>query len=361
MKEDKTAQNAEEELKENSGGEMNTVQEDGYLSDNIRVLSPWRMVMKRFFRSKLSMVGLAIIIFLFLFSFLGPVCFTTWGEVEQDLSGSKPQPSVMPISFTDDEGNSYDGYIFTIVVYQQNKNDTDLTLTHPLGTDDLGMDIFTRLMYGGRISLSLSLIVVLLETLIGVVLGGLAGYFGKWIDSIIMRIVDMINCIPTLPIMLIISVALDGTGVDGKYKIYYMMVMLTVLGWAGVARIVRGQILMLREQEYMVAAEACGIPSGQQIFKHLIPNVMPQLIVAMTLGLGSVILYEATLGYLGLGVEYPSASWGTIIEAGANADVLRNGYWNMWIPAGICIVLAVLAFNFIGDGLRDALDPKMKR
>ena len=332
-----------------------------FLSDNIRVLSPARMVAKRFFRSKLSVAGLAIIVFLFLFAFLGPV-FSPWGEKQIDDSPAPPQQFVTRIEFEDPEtGESVDAYIAYWDSLGANMNDTRVTGSHWLGTDDLGMDILTRLMYGGRISLTLGFVVVILETVLGVLLGGLAGYFGKWVDMLIMRIVDIINCIPTLPIMLIISVALDGAQVDGRMKIYYMMIMLTALGWAGIARLVRGQILMLREQEYMVASEACGVPVWRQIFKHLVPNVMPQLIVSMTLGLGSVILMEATLGYLGLGVEYPSASWGTMIEAGANADVLRAGYWNMWIPAGICIVLAVLAFNFIGDGLRDAFDPKMKR
>lgn len=331
-----------------------------FLSDNIRVLSPAQMVAKRFFRSKLSVAGLVIIIFLFLFSFVGPL-FSSWGETEADYF-DEPEISVSYVDVEyEADGEMQTAKITTVIQKQINSDSTALTWSHWLGTDDLGMDIMTRLMYGGRISLTLGFVVVLLETFLGVILGGLAGYFGKWVDSLIMRIVDVINCIPTLPIMLIISVALDGVEVDGKYKIYYMMIMLTLLGWSGIARLVRGQILMLREQEYMTAAEACGVPAARQIFKHLIPNVMPQLIVSMTLGLGSVILMEATLGYLGLGVEYPSASWGTIIEAGANPDVLRNGYWNQWIPAGICIVLAVLGFNFIGDGLRDAFDPKMKR
>ena len=371
MNEDKIEQSAEETLETEeilAAEKIESVEqpekaegEKGFLSDNIRVLSPARMVAKRFFRSKLSVAGLVIILFLFAFAFFGPL-FSPWGEKEADNSGSQPIQTVTGITFVDEtSGDTIEAFIVTTIVKSTNMNDTRLTWSHWLGTDDLGMDILTRLMYGGRISLTLGFAVVILETLIGIVLGGLAGYFGKWVDNIVMRLVDILNCIPTLPIMLIISVALDGAEVDGTLKIYYMMIMMTALGWAGIARLVRGQILMLREQEYMVASEACGIPSSRQIFKHLIPNVLPQLIVAMTLGLGSVILMEATLGYLGLGVEYPNASWGTMIEAGANPEVLRSGFWNMWIPAGICIVLAVLAFNFIGDGLRDAFDPKMKR
>ena len=352
-------QKAETEEKSAQNGDDKKT--EGFLSDNIRVLSPGRLVARRFFRSRLSMVGLIIIVALFLFSFVGPL-FSTWGEKTQDLSGGTPIHGVTSFEFKAPDGeNVINAYIETISYPELNRNQTIPSWDHLLGTDDMGMDVLTRLMYGGRISLTLGFVVIILETILGIILGGLAGYFGKWVDAVVMRVVEILSCIPSLPIMLIISVVLDSNGVPGRYKIYYMMVMMTVLGWTGIARLVRGQILMLREQEYMVAANACGIPVSQQIFKHLVPNIMPQLIVTMTLGLGSVILTEATLGFLGLGVEYPSASWGTMIEAGSNPDVLRSGFWNMWIPAGICIVLAVLAFNFIGDGLRDAFDPKMKR
>ena len=215
-------------------------------------------------------------------------------------------------------------------------------------------------MYGGRVSLTLSLLVVLLETVIGVVLGGLAGYFGKWVDTLIMRIIDVFSCIPSLPLLLIIGSVLDGMKVDPNIRIYFMMIFLTLLGWTGVARIVRGQILTLREQEFMVSATARGLSTPRKIFRHLIPNVIPQLIVSMTLGLGSVILMEASLSYMGLGVPLTSASWGGMINDVNDPFILAN-YSNLWVPPGICIVLAVLGFNFVGDGLRDAFDPKAKR
>ena len=139
-----------------------------------------------------------------------------------------------------------------------------------------------------------------------------------------------------------------------------MMIYLTFISWTGTARLVRGQILSLREQEFMVAAEAMGYSTGRKIFKHLVPNVMPQLIVQMTLSLGSMILYESTLSYLNLGVPAPYAAWGTMINVINDTDILQN-YPYVWVPAGICIVIAVLGFNFVGDGLRDALDPKARR
>ena len=133
-----------------------------------------------------------------------------------------------------------------------------------------------------------------------------------------------------------------------------------LLSWPGMARLVRGQILSLREQEYMVAAEAMGYSTGRKVFKHLVPNVMPQLIVSMTLSLGSMILYEASLSYLGMGVQPPYAAWGTMINAASDPNILEN-FINVWAPPGICIIIAVLGFNFVGDGLRDALDPKARR
>ena len=233
--------------------------------------------------------------------------------------------------------------------------------SHLLGTDEQGMDIFVRLMYGGRLSLMISFLAVFLISFLGIVMGGIAGYYGGAIDNIIMRICDILMCLPTLPLMLIIGTVLDANGVDSKYYIYLLMGILSLFSWPGMARLVRGQILFLREQEYMVAAEAMGYSTPRKIFKHLVPNILPQILVSMTLSLGSMILYESTLSYLNLGVRIPYASWGTMIEIiSKRSDILKNNF-NVWGPPGICIVIAVLGFNFIGDGLRDALDPKQRR
>ena len=232
--------------------------------------------------------------------------------------------------------------------------------THWLGTDRYGMDMLTRLMYGGRVSLMIGFIVIIIETVLGVIMGGIAGYFGGWIDDLIMRLVDIFYCIPSMPIILILGAAMDQQRVEPGKRLIYLMLILGILGWAGIARLVRGQILSLREQEFMTATEACGISVRSRIFKHLIPNVIPQLIVNCTMGLGSVIILEATLSFLGLGVKFPFASWGTIINDVNNTYVLTT-YWFIWIPAGLLLLLTVLAFNLVGDGLRDAFDPKMKR
>ena len=326
--------------------------------ETFKEMSPMSLILRRFFRSKLSLVGLLMIIFLFLFSFLGPVIYQKWGEQTQD-----PTVVVKQIQL---EYTTVDEYGNKITITQVLEHSSPLnTLAKPskdhlLGTDADGYDVFVRLMYGGRISLTIGFIVVILETIIGVILGGLAGYFGGWVDQVIMRIVDIFNCIPTLPILLIASALIDSWKLDPDQSIYILMVIITIFSWSGIARLVRGQILSLREQEFIVATEVTGLPTWRKIFVHLIPNVMPQLIVSMTLGLGSVILYESTLSFLGLGVQPPKAAWGTMIATSNDPQVLKY-YPNIWLPAGILIVIAVLGFNFIGDGLRDALDPKTKK
>ena len=231
---------------------------------------------------------------------------------------------------------------------------------HWLGTDGYGMDMLTRLMYGGRVSLLIGFVVEIISTVLGVILGGISGYFGGWVDNLIMRIVDIFYCIPSLPIFIILGTAMDNMGVPPKVRMIYLMLILGFLGWPGIARLVRGQILSLREQEFMTATEACGLSVHRRIFKHLVPNVIPQLIVSCTMGLGGTILTEATLSFLGLGVRFPFASWGNIINDVNDTFVLTN-YWFIWIPAGTLLLLTVLAFNILGDGLRDAFDPKMKR
>ena len=228
--------------------------------------------------------------------------------------------------------------------------------SHWLGTDANGMDILTRLMYGGRISLIIGFLIVAIQVTLGIILGGVAGYFGKWVDNLIMRIADIFYYIPSLPLIIIIGSVMDKMKVDPQVRIYFIMLILGFLGWPGIARMVRGQILSLREQEFMTSTKAMGISIPRRIFKHLIPNIIPQLIAMSAMGLGSIIITESTLSFLGLGVKFPFASWGNMISAVSNVYVMTN-YWFVWIPAGLCILLTVLAFTFIGDGLRDAFDP----
>ena len=319
---------------------------DTSFEGNAASLSPTQMVLKRFFRNKLAIVGLIILGVIIIFSVVGPflspygeakICYTLDGvEIPPNEEVDLAQPGIKILS------------------------KAGPSAAHWLGTDKDGFDIMTRLMYGGRISLLIGFAVTAIELVIGVTRGGIAGYFGKWVDMVIMRIVDIFYCIPSLPVLMIFGSILVTVKAPQQSKIFFLMLVFGLLGWAGVARLVRGQILSLREQEYMVATEAVGLRNSRKIFKHLIPNVMPQLIVYATLGIGDAILMESSLSYLGMGVPYPYASWGKIVNL-VNDPIIMKNYLNMWVPAGLLILVTVLAFNFVGDGLRDAFDPKMKR
>lgn len=323
------------------------------LDKNVRLMSPTRMLFRRFFRSKLSITGLVMLVILFAFCWLGPVVYQRWGETETDRTGK--------IEYTDYSVSIDDSEFVQIFVTDNGINKlAPPSADHILGTDEQGMDIFTRLMYGGRLSLTISFLAVFLTSVLGIVLGGLAGFYGGVVDDIIMRISDILICLPTLPLMLIIGTVLDANGVPSQYYIYLLMGLLSLFSWPGMARLVRGQILFLREQEYMVAAEAMGYSTARRIFKHLIPNILPQILVSMTMSLGSMILSESTLSYLNLGVRVPYASWGTMIQIAKDNYILQNNF-NVWGAPGFCIIIAVLGFNFIGDGLRDALDPRQRR
>jgi peptide/nickel transport system permease protein len=311
------------------------------------IMTPGQLVVKRFFRNKLAGFGMGIIITMILFCFIGPF-FSPYGEYEIFYINKSTGEEIN----MKDERISQKGVTINIKA--------PISKTHWLGTDGDGRDVLTRLMYGGRISLTVGICVVIVELIIGITLGGIAGHYGGKVDMIIMRLVEIFYCIPFIPLMLIISAIMVGYGISPRHKIYFIMLVLGVISWAGVARMVRGQILSLREMEFMQAAEATGIRVSKQIFKHLVPNVMPIIIILATMDLGGIILTESVLSYLGVGISFPYASWGNMVNAVTNSIILKN-YFNIWMPPGICILLTVLAFNFIGDGLRDAFDPKMKR
>ena len=350
-------QDFENELNDGQLSEDELLLDDGEkpLDKNVKLMSPTRMVLRRFFRSKLSIAGLVMLVALFAFCWLGPVVYQRWGETETDYDGATTYEEVLMHTETGEE------YYQVIVINNGINSLAKPSIDHILGTDEQGMDIFTRLMYGGRLSLTISFLAVFLTSALGIIMGGVAGYYGGWVDNLIMRICDVLICLPTLPLMLIIGTVLEANHVPSSYYIYLLMGILSLFSWPGMARLVRGQILFLREQEYMVAAEAMGLSTPRKIFKHLIPNILPQILVSMSLSLGSMILYESTLSYLNLGVKIPYASWGTMVEVISKRNDILQNFFNVWGPPGICIVIAVLGFNFIGDGLRDALDPKMRR
>ena len=225
-----------------------------------------------------------------------------------------------------------------------------VTKTFLLGTDQYGRDIFSRVLYGSRISLSIGFLVVLISVSLGTVIGISSGYFGGWVDNTLMRIVDVLIAFPALFLILIIIATFGNS-------IYLIVITLSFTGWMGVARIVRGQVLSLKEQEFILAARSLGLSNGRIIFRHLLPNTLTPVIVAATLRIGSIILTEAGLSFLGLGVQPPTPSWGNIINEGR--DSLLNHWWISTFP-GVAILSTVVCFNLIGDGIRDALDPRMR-
>lgn len=249
--------------------------------------------------------------------------------------------------------------VFAPLFTKLDPNQTDLlnirgcpNAEHILGTDDLGRDIFTRLLYGGRISIAVGVISMALQLAIGVTVGTLAGYFGGILDKIVMRIVDVIMCFPFFVIAIALASVLGGSMTN-------LVLIIGMLMWPGIARIVRSQVLVIKENEFIMGARALGLNWLEIIFSHVLPNIVSSVLVASTLSVASGILMEATLSFLGLGVNPPDPSWGNMLVAAQSMSVLKNQWW-MWIPAGTAVVLMVLAVNFFGDGLRDALDAKSK-
>jgi peptide/nickel transport system permease protein len=234
------------------------------------------------------------------------------------------------------------------------------SMKHWLGTDFLGRDIMARLMAAGRISLTVGLASVLLSVIIGYLAGALAGYLGGLVDAVIMRAADLVLTIPTLPLLIILGAVLSELKVPPEQRIYLVILMLSLPNWVTVARLVRSQILSLRERDFMVATEVLGLPLHRRLFHHLLPNTVPILIVAATIGVASAILNEAYLSYLGLGVVPPTPSWGNMMDTANSFVDFQRRPW-LWMPPGVAIFLTVVAINIVGDGLRDALDPRMKR
>ncbi|MEI6846989.1 MAG: ABC transporter permease [Chlorobiaceae bacterium] len=244
------------------------------------------------------------------------------------------------IAISELEGNSI----------KNNTPDFITARTFILGTDQYGRDILSRVIYGSKISLSIGFLVVLISVTLGTVIGVSSGYFGGWIDAVMMRIVDVLIAFPALFLILIIIATFGNS-------IYLIVITLSCTGWMGVARMVRSQVLSLKEQEFILAAKSLGLSHLRIIFRHLAPNTLTPVIIAATLRIGSIILTEAGLSFLGLGVQPPTPSWGNIINEGR--DSLLNYWWISTFP-GIAILTTVVCFNLIGDGVRDALDPRMK-
>lgn len=288
-------------------------------------VSPWRLAARRLKKNKMAMAGLFVLVFMLVFCFIGPLFSPHLTEKVSVINANKAPNA-----------------------------------THWLGTDNIGRDILTRLMLAGRVSLTVGVAAMLVSVLIGGTLGAIAGYYRRWTDTIIMRFADIMYAIPNLPILILLGAVLSDLKVNTDQRIYIVMIVLGLVGWASLSRLVRSQVLSLREQEFMLAANVLGLRDRRKIFKHLLPNTIPIIIVSGTLTVASSILMESALSYLGLGVTPPTPSWGNMIQAANNLIDFQKRPW-LWIPPGISIFVTVVAINLIGDGLRDALDPKMKR
>lgn len=226
-----------------------------------------------------------------------------------------------------------------------------LSAAHPLGTDHFARDVLSRLLYGARISLTIGFVAVGISVTIGTLVGAIAGYLGGVVDSVVMRFVDMVLAFPRLVLLITIIAIFD-------VSFFLIIAVLGLTLWPATARIVRGEVLGLREREFIQAARALGYSKRRIIFRHLVPNVLAPVVVAATLGIGNTIVLEAGLSFLGLGIQPPTASWGNMVDAGQ--DHLLDAWWHSTF-AGLAIVFTVLSFNLVGDGLRDALDPKLRR
>jgi oligopeptide transport system permease protein len=276
----------------------------------------WQDAWRRLKQNRLAMVGLWVVVAITLIAIFGPM--------------------LSPYSYSDQS------------LFDQNMY---ITKEHWLGTDDLGRDLLTRIMYGARISLTVGFMASIINLTVGVVYGGISGYYGGQVDNIMMRIVEILSGIPLLLYVILLMVVL-------KPGLQNILIALGLVYWLGMARIVRGQILSLKEQDYVLAARTIGADSWRIIWKHLIPNAMGPIIVTATLNIPQAIFTEAFLSFIGLGVNAPMASWGVL--ANDALPSFRAYPWQLFFPA-IAISVTMLAFNFVGDGLRDALDPKQRK
>ena len=274
-------------------------------------------VWRRFRRNRLALVGLAIVVVLVLAAIFAPLLsHYDPNAIDVNIMGTPQTPS----------------------------------FTHLFGTDDDGRDYFARMLFGARISLEVGFSAMLIAISFGTIYGAVSGYFGGIIDAVLMRFVDMMLSFPTFFLILAVE------ALTNNFNIIVIMLVIGLLSWMSVARLVRGQILSLRERDYISAAKAVGAPDGRILWRHLLPNALAPVIVAATLAIGNNILTESGLSYLGLGVQPPTASWGNSLQKALDPDVLAAP-WLTFIP-GLLIVVTVMAFNFVGEGLRDALDPR---
>ena len=226
-----------------------------------------------------------------------------------------------------------------------------------MGTDDLGRDVLNRVVNGGRMTMTIGAVAVIVSSIIGIIVGCISGYFGGWVDLLLMRITEIFSAIPFLPFALVLSAILQGSSLQEDTRIFIIMIILGLLSWTGLAKLVRGQILAEREKEFVVAAQSMGIKESRIAFKHILPNVVSVIIVSLTLDFATCILTESSLSYLGFGVKLPRPTWGNMLDGCRNSIVIQHFWWR-WIFPALFLAITVICINIIGDTLRDIMDPK---
>jgi len=306
---------------------------------------------RRFRRNKLSLVALCIFIVITVISFSAPL--VSKYVTKQDPAAQSLLTKLSP-----------PGSTVQVIRIGGPQSGQRVTVKHWLGSDELGRDVLTRLVYGGRISLSVAFITLILALTVGLLIGSTAGYFGSWIDSVLMRAVDVVISIPSLFILILISSMLNNNKLITRsafYANYGWLVLpfvIAAFSWTGISRLIRGEFLSLKSRDYVDAARVLGASNGRIIFRHILPNVVPIIIVWGTLVVPGLIILEATLSYLGFGVQIPTPSWGNMLSNANDYLLNPKGRFLMFIP-GITIFVTALMVNLLGNGLRDALDPRL--
>nr|MBR6777929.1 ABC transporter permease [Clostridia bacterium] len=229
-----------------------------------------------------------------------------------------------------------------------------------MGTDNRGRDVFTRIVHGGKTTMTIGGVAVLISTAIALLVGCVSGYFGGWIDTLLMRVTEIFSSIPFLPFAMLLSTLLRNFSLSEGTRIFLIMLILGALSWTGLAKLVRAQILAEREKEFVLAARALGVKEGRIAFRHVLPNVLSVVLVSVTLNFSTCLLTESSLSYLGFGVQQPRPTWGNMLTGSNNSTVIQN-YWWQWLFPALFLSIAVICINVIGDALRDALDPKSNK
>ena len=228
------------------------------------------------------------------------------------------------------------------------------------GTDQRGRDTFTRLIHGGKMTMTIGAVAVIVSSVVAIIVGCLSGYFGGWVDMLLMRVTEIFSSIPFLPFAMLLSYVMSNRPISENMKIFIIMLILGLLSWTGLARMIRGQVLAEREKEFVMAAKAMGVKEKSIAFRHILPNVISVILVSMTLDFAGCLLTESSLSYLGFGVQQPRPTWGNMLNGANNSIVIQN-YWWQWLFPAIFLSIATISINIIGDTLRDVLDPKSSR